>query len=130
GRTEVLFRAKHVDGSWRWIELTGTNLLEDHRIQGVVVNFRDVSERRDAAEALRLSEARFAGIIDSAMDSIISIGEDQRIVLFNKAAEQLFGYSAAEVIGMPLGILLPERAFHDEEFGQTGTTSRAMGNLA
>jgi PAS domain S-box-containing protein len=75
-----------------------------------------------------------AGIIDSAMDAIISVNEEQRIVLFNHAAERMFGYAARELIGAPLAQLLPAgfRAAHDEHirrFGETGTTTRAMGAL-
>ena len=50
-----------------------------------------------------------AEVINLAEDAIISVGADQRIVLFNQGAERVFGYAAAEVIGKPLDILLPER---------------------
>ncbi|HYL39652.1 MAG TPA: histidine kinase dimerization/phosphoacceptor domain -containing protein [Bryobacteraceae bacterium] len=50
-----------------------------------------------------------AEVINLAEDAIISAGADQRIVLFNQGAERVFGYAAAEVIGKPLDILLPER---------------------
>ena len=52
------FRFRDKAGSWRWLEATGTNLLTDPSVAGVVVNSRDVTERRSAAEALRESEQR------------------------------------------------------------------------
>jgi PAS domain S-box-containing protein len=55
GQTEVAFRARHADGSWRWLDLTGTNLMNDPRIAGVVVNFRDISERKQAEEQIAAS---------------------------------------------------------------------------
>ncbi|MGE0453272.1 MAG: PAS domain S-box protein [Vicinamibacteria bacterium] len=81
--------------------------------------------------ALRESEARLAGVIDSAMDAIVSIGADQRIVLFNPAAERMFRCSREEAVGRPLDRFLPERfrASHREavdSFGGTGITNRAM----
>ncbi len=85
-------------------------------------------------DTLRSSEARLAGIIASAMDAIISADESQRIVLFNSAAEQVFGYTAAEAIGMPLERLIPARlrdlhAGAMRRFAESGMTTRRMGRL-
>ncbi|RKH89219.1 PAS domain S-box protein [Corallococcus sp. AB045] len=90
------------------------------------------ASRRRVEQSLRLSEARFAGIVTHAADAIISIDTEQHIVLFNASAERIFGYSAREVLGQPLDILLPEhlRAVHAEHvrrFAQGAATSRHMG---
>lgn len=79
--------------------------------------------------ALAASSSLLAQVIDLAEDAIISIGEDQRIVLFNQGAERVFGYSAKEAIGRPLEILLPERMakLHRtevNEFVHSGHTTR------
>ncbi|ALA59169.1 PAS domain S-box protein [Nitrospira moscoviensis] len=94
---------------------------------------RDADYRR-MEQALRESDVRYAAIVDSAMDGIITIGEDQRIVLFNKAAENMFRCPAAEAVGSPVDRFIPERFRRDHErhvrqFGSGGTTSRAMGRL-
>jgi PAS domain S-box-containing protein len=83
---------------------------------------------------LRDSRARFSGMIESAMDAIISIDAAQRISLFNRAAEKMFACSAAEAKGQPLDRFIPpryrERHRNDvEEFGRTGVTTRAMAHL-
>jgi PAS domain S-box-containing protein len=76
--------------------------------------------------------ARLAGLLDSAMDAIITIDEQQRIVLYNRAAEKIFGWPQQQVLGQALDMLLPPRfrARHVEQvkrFGATGITSRRMG---
>jgi PAS domain S-box-containing protein len=89
---------------------------------------------RDTTEALTESRARLAGVVDSAMDAIISIDERHHVVLFNAAAERIFQRKAQDVLGRELGQLLPGRyraahGSHIHGFAQTGVTTRAMGKL-
>ena len=97
----------------------------------IVVEGRDVSGRRRAEEARRESEERYNRIVSIAADAIISIDEDQRITLFNRGAEQIFGYSAHEVFGQPLDLLLPDvgsvHRRHVAEFAASPTVVRSMG---
>jgi len=79
------------------------------------------------------SEARLEAIVDSAMDSILTVDAAQRIVLFNRAAEQMFGVRRDDALGSPLDRFIPQRfrgahRAHVEKFGHTGVTSRRMGN--
>ncbi|RYF44127.1 MAG: PAS domain-containing sensor histidine kinase [Comamonadaceae bacterium] len=78
------------------------------------------------------SAARLAGLLESAMDAIITVDAQQNIVLYNRAAESIFGWPRAEVMHQPLGKLLPARfrsnhGEHVRRFGVTGVTSRRMG---
>jgi PAS domain S-box-containing protein len=88
----------------------------------------------EAARAeLRQSAQRLDGIIQSAMDAIITVNQQQRILLFNAAAEQVFRCSAAKAIGSSLDRFLPERfravhRAHVDDFGATGVTARRMGD--
>lgn len=95
---------------------------------------RDITERKHAEEALRKSQEQFAGIISSAMDAIITIDEEQKIILFNAAAEKMFLCSSNEAMGEPVTRFIPERfrsthKSHIENFGQTKVTKRSMGSL-
>jgi PAS domain S-box-containing protein len=97
------------------------------------VILRDVSERLRAAQELERLNSRLAGLLDSAMDAIITVDEAQRIVLYNQAAEKIFGRPAKEMLGQTLDQLMPERfrdghGGHVRRFGTTGTTSRRMGD--
>jgi PAS domain S-box-containing protein len=82
--------------------------------------------------AMRESAARLNGIIQSAMDAIITVDERQDIVIFNPAAEEMFGCAAADVLGTPLEQFIPPRfreahASYIDRFGATGVTRRRMG---
>jgi PAS domain S-box-containing protein len=79
---------------------------EDGTIAGVVLVFRDVREARRAAKALREGEARKTAILETALDCIITMDDQGRVVEFNPAAEQTFGYRRAEVLGRPLAELI------------------------
>jgi PAS domain S-box-containing protein len=90
--------------------------------------------KEDAALRQQTTEGRtrLRAIVDSAMDAIITIDDKQRIVLFNDAAERIFGHSRENTLGTPLNQLIPERfraahAKHVERFGSTGETTRRMG---
>lgn len=81
----------------------------------------------------RASEAMLAAILSIAADAIITVDEDQRIMHFNQGAEQIFGWSAAEIAGRPLDLLLPERfrathPAHVRSFGEGQETARRMGH--
>jgi PAS domain S-box-containing protein len=93
---------------------------------------RDITDRKQAEAALGESEGRLAGIIASAMDAIITVDTEQRIVLFNCAAEKMFGCPAHQAMGQPVTRFIPQRfhaghAGHIRKFGENGATSRAMG---
>jgi PAS domain S-box-containing protein len=74
----------------------------------ILLLVRDMTERRLAEEALRLSQRRLAGILDIAHDAIISVDDTRTVRLFNKGAERIFGFAAYETIGRPLELLLPD----------------------
>jgi PAS domain S-box-containing protein len=121
------------DGSEFPIEASISQHVEDHQKIYTVI-LRDVTARVDSARMLEASERRLRGILDSAMDAIITVDENQRVVLFNAAAEQVFGWTRDQAIGAPLEALIPERfrathKGHVSEFGRTATSSRRMGHL-
>lgn len=75
---------------------------------------------------------RFGGVVQISEDAIISVDEQQRITLFNPGAEKIFGYSADEIIGQSLNVLIPTR-YHDthsrqvNDFKRAGDVLRPMG---
>jgi two-component system sensor kinase FixL len=92
----------------------------------------DLTSLARSEAALRDTEARMAAIVSSAMDAIISIDLEQRIVLVNDAAERMFGIKAAEALGRDINCLIPNRfqtshRAHVENFAKKGVTARRMG---
>jgi PAS domain S-box-containing protein len=95
---------------------------------------RDVTESKRHKDALHESQQRLRGIIGSAMDAIITVDRQQRVVLFNEAAERMFGCSQAEAMAGTIDRFIPARfhaahSGHIESFSRTGMTTRSMGEL-
>src|SRR5215211_6636123 len=149
GKQGVLnFRWVAKDNRTVWVMAQLAAILDDTGrtigCQGVTIDvteqqlaeeaWRHSEEKNQAMlEALTRNEAQLAGIIDSAMDGIITVDESQNIVLFNTAAEKLFSCSSGEALGHSINRFIPERfrRVHDEhvrKFGEEGGTPRLMGS--
>jgi PAS domain S-box-containing protein len=94
---------------------------------------QEIAERKQTEEALQASQSRFAGILEIANDAIITVNAEQRITLFNQGAEKIFGYTADEVLGQSLNVLLPVRARrihhqHLTAFTKSFGKARRMGD--
>ena len=98
-RVEV--RARHRDGSWRHIEAVANNLLHDPNLRGIVVNSRDVTERKRAEEVLKESEARYRTLVEQTpattyIEAIDDGNLDHNILYVSPQIEALLGYSQQE----------------------------------
>ena len=97
------YRSLCKDGRWQWMESTVSNLLHDPAVAAIVVNQRDISERKHAEAAL----LRFEAIVKSANEAIIGTDDAGRINSWNPAAQHIFGYSSHEVLGKKEHLLIP-----------------------
>jgi len=98
----------------------------------VRIGLRVDAETERMRDALDEATTRLAAIVETAMDPIVTVDDRQRIVLFNLAAEQVFGCARSAAIGAPLDQFIPARfrdahRHHVDEFGRTRTTTRRMG---
>ena len=93
------YRYKHKDGSYHWVESTFSNLLADPSVQAVVINFRDVTARKQTEVELRESESKFHGVISESADGVILSDELGRIIEFNDAIGKITGHPREEALG-------------------------------
>ncbi len=117
---EYRFRCK--DGSWRWMQSVGTYLLDDPAVGGVVVVSRDVTERREAQEALRHSEAEAFGVLESTTDGFFALDHGLRVTYANHQAEVLLNRSREDLVG--------ERLWEDPTFYPEYRRALAEGKTA
>ncbi len=107
--TTLDFRIIRADGAVRWIEhnCRAVSSPEGKPLGRRVAN-RDITERYQAAEVLRDNEERFRSVVETASDAIVSIDAQGLVVFWNRAAETIFGYSADEIVGNDLAVIVPE----------------------
>ena len=94
-------------GVWYLMRLRPYRTVED-RIDGVVVTFIDIGERRRAEEAMRESEARIRAVLDGVADAIVTTDERGLVQSMNAATTGMFGYASEELIGRDVNILAAE----------------------
>jgi PAS domain S-box-containing protein len=96
------------DGSVRWFSTSRAPLRDQSgAITGLAVIARDITDSLRNLEERQAAADRFRKVLELAGDGIVAVDEDQRISLFNSAAEKIFGYETDEVVGQPLDVLLP-----------------------
>ena len=97
-RNVLEYRFKHRDGSWRWMESSGTYLLDDPSVGGVVVNARDVTERREAEQRLREAEQRYRNLVERIPASAyVDPADGSNLSIYTSPQiEVITGYSVEE----------------------------------
>ena len=94
-------RLRHKNGHYIWVEGTVTNLLNDRNINGIITNFRDVSERLKAEEALKESEYKFRSLIQRSSDAITVINEKEDIIFASDSLYHITGFTVEEMMNEP-----------------------------
>jgi diguanylate cyclase (GGDEF)-like protein/PAS domain S-box-containing protein len=93
------YRFRHKDGSWRWVESAGTYLLDDPHVKGVVVQTRDITERKRTEEALREAEESFRRSFEDAAIGMALVASNGRFLRTNRSLGELLGYREVELLG-------------------------------
>jgi PAS domain S-box-containing protein len=115
---DVTFRRR--DGTSFPVEYWSHPVVQAGRVHGAVATFFDISERLTMQAALRQGELRIVKLVDAVTDGVITIDGEKRIVLFNRAAESLFGVAAADALGGPIDRFIPYRPQRRRKVGPAG----------
>ena len=132
---EIHYRLRHKDGTWRWIEASGHNLLNNPDVRAVLWIDRDITERKQAEEALRRSEARFRAVVENSHDGIVFNDADGVILYRSPSYQRITGYSNDERIGQsafelvhPDDLAAARRAWTRVQSSRSGTGTVPFGN--
>ena len=98
----VEFRLRHKDGSWRIVESTGTNLLENPSVQGIIYNLRDITERVEAQTALEHRERYFRSLIDKLYDVLMVMDSEGAVTYISPSVERVLGYTPGDLMGVKM----------------------------
>ena len=99
GRVE--YRARHADGRYIWVETIGDFIYDDQgRATGIVINTRDITERRVMEKALRLNEERYRQILEEIDDGYWEVDLTGRFTFFNDVLCRMMGYPPEEILGI------------------------------
>jgi PAS domain S-box-containing protein len=101
------YRVRHADGSWRWMEARAKNLLADPAVGGLVVNYRDITERKQHEKESQRVRDEVHGILESIQESFLAVDREWRFTYANQRVASFAKMTPAELIGRNLWELFP-----------------------
>ncbi len=119
---KIEFRFRHADGSWILIESICRNMLDDPAINGILVSSRNITEGKRLADRTKI----FEDVIKTANDAIVIADLNNYIIFVNQAFCETYDYSAEEVIGKHLDLILSSKNAN-ELFGSVVRESERTG---
>jgi PAS domain S-box-containing protein len=96
------YRAKNANGEWRWIESSITNLMDDATVEGIVINSRDITDKKIAEDEIK----KLSLVAKETINGVIITDRDQNILWVNNAFVKISGYELEEIIGKKPGHVL------------------------
>lgn len=97
---DISLKVLHKDGSWKWVEASVSMKLDDPSVKAVVTNFRDVTEKRNAEEALLNSEKRYRALIENNKEGIALTDKDRKFTYITPSVKGILGYEPYELYGI------------------------------
>jgi PAS domain S-box-containing protein len=104
----IQYRFVDKNGNWRWVESTFTNLLANASVQAIVINFRDITDRKLIQDELKISEDKYRTMIERSNDLIWTLDAQGNFTFMNETALTTTGLNYGEWIGKPFAPLIME----------------------
>ena len=108
-KIRLIHHDREVDKDKLYFTVMYSLQAEEQMPECFLVISRDNTEYYNVIKRLKASERRFRAILDTATDAIISINSNHKIVLFNNAAQDIFGWSRKEIVGKDVDVLIPKK---------------------
>lgn len=97
-RSEV--RLRHRNGEWRVFEAVASNMFNNHVVESIIINLRDITERKKSEEALRQSEEKYRAILEGMQEGYFEVDLAGHLTFFNDPLCELIGYTKEETLGL------------------------------
>jgi PAS domain S-box-containing protein len=97
---------RHKDGSWHIVEAVASTVSANKGLEGIVVNWRDITERKRLEELLRESEDRYRDIVENSLEGIYQVDISGKFIFINESFARTFGYEREELIGKHFSSML------------------------
>ncbi|MGZ2368635.1 PAS domain S-box protein [Ancylomarina sp. YFZ004] len=135
GKNQTLrLRLKCKDCSYKPIQITAINLMNNPDINGILCNYKDITEQLKNEQALIYNEHKYRGLFENMIDIVTMLDKDKRIIDINPAATELFEYSREELLNMTIDQLVfqgdkESSNEHFQELEDTGSYSMYEGRV-
>jgi PAS domain S-box-containing protein len=93
-------RLRHKDGSWRTLEGMGSNLINNNVVEAIVINYRDITDRKQSEESLRQSEEKYRNILENIEEGYFEVDLAGNFTFFNDSLCRFFDFSKEKLMGM------------------------------
>lgn len=121
----IELRLQHFTGGYSWFELVGTDMSSDPNVRGLVLNIREINDRKEAEALLQISEARFKALVQNSGDLVVVVDSNHRMVYASPSVLKLTALSQQEILGSEFDTVfrdndLPREAFENARPGSDG----------
>lgn len=110
------YRHKMPNGNYKWLEMTFNNMLDKSYVNAIVINYKEITERKDSEKTIKLSEEKYRKFFENSIDGILLTNQEGNVLAANPAACEILNRTEEEII-------------HEGRSGLTDIKDKALLNL-